>query len=200
MSRDPFDGRSDMTEAERAAFASLSRQASPSSALEERVVAALKETGTLRERRSLFVRFGVPIGALAAAGILFAAGVAAGRRQSTPAADARPEFVLFLLEGKDFDRGTGAPNEHVAEYKRWAENLGKQGLLVGGEKLGQEGLSLSRNRTDIVVEKERVDGESSPQGYFVIRARDVDQALAIAKDCPHVRHGGRISLRPIEKV
>ena len=38
----------------------------------------------------------------------------------------------------------------------------------------------------------------APRGYFVIRARDLDEAIAIAKDCPQLRHGGCVVLRPID--
>ncbi len=142
MNDERFD---DLTAAESADFAALPRVSAPPPVLEERVVAALKERGILRNRRSFALRLGLPIGALAAAGILFAAGLAAGRRENKPApADPRPEFVLFLQEGMDFDRGSGAADEHVAEYKAWAGALGKQGLIVGGEKLKEGGLFLVR--------------------------------------------------------
>jgi hypothetical protein len=42
--------------------------------------------------------------------------------------------------------------------------------------------------------------EGAPRGYFVIRARDLAKAIAIARDCPHLKHGGWIALRPIDKV
>jgi hypothetical protein len=199
MSHESFD---DLTEVERGAFGALPRDAAPPPALEERVVAALKERGLIQSRRSSALRFGVPIGALAAAVLLFAAGLAVGRRAGAHApADPRPEFVLFLQEGKDFDRGFGAADEHVAEYKAWAQALGRQGLIVAGEKLKEEGLFVEKNGSETFIGAEKVLGSDvAPRGYFVIRARDLDQALAIAKDCPHVKHGGRISLRPIDKV
>jgi hypothetical protein len=36
-----------------------------------------------------------------------------------------------------------------------------------------------------------------PRGYFVISARDADEARRIAATCPHLRHGGRIVLRRV---
>jgi len=36
-----------------------------------------------------------------------------------------------------------------------------------------------------------------PTGYFVIEARDLEEAEAIAREHPHVRRGGVIEVRPI---
>ncbi len=49
-------------------------------------------------------------------------------------------------------------------------------------------------------------GPASPAGalggYFVVSARDYDAALAIAiaRSCPHLKHGGTIEVRAIEET
>jgi hypothetical protein len=162
--------------------------------LEDRVVAALRAEGVLKPpRRSTGYR------ALAASLILFVAGAAAGRLAPRSAApeDPRPQFVLLLEEGKDFDAGS----DHVAEYTAWARALGAAGRIVSGEKLKDDAVVLSNRDAGVAIETETVTSdEAAPRGYFVIRAHDLDEAIAIAKDCPHLKHGGRISLRPIDKT
>jgi hypothetical protein len=34
-------------------------------------------------------------------------------------------------------------------------------------------------------------------GYFVIEAANWEEAVALARTCPHLRYGGRIALRPV---
>ena len=34
-------------------------------------------------------------------------------------------------------------------------------------------------------------------GFFVIKAASREEAIAIAKTCPHLRHGGRVAVRPV---
>jgi hypothetical protein len=34
-------------------------------------------------------------------------------------------------------------------------------------------------------------------GYFIIRARNMDEAMKIATECPHLKYGGKIDIRPI---
>jgi hypothetical protein len=199
MTHDAFD---EWTESERAALRALPRTMAPPEGLEGRVVSALQAEGLLKARRSGGLRatpWLVRFGAVAATLVLFAAGVATGRVASRPAEpeDPRPQFVLLLQEGKEFEGG----EDHVAEYTAWARSLGARGLIVAGEKLKDDAVVLSRKDAGVTIETEKVTSEeSAPRGYFVIRARDLDEAIAIARECPHLKHGGQVSLRPIDKV
>jgi hypothetical protein len=35
------------------------------------------------------------------------------------------------------------------------------------------------------------------RGFFIISAGSFEDALAVARGCPHLRHGGAILVRPI---
>jgi hypothetical protein len=199
MTHDDFD---EPTETERAAFQALPRESPPPEDLEDRVVAALRARGILRAARvggRRTMRATLFVAASAAAAALFMAGLVTGRHAAAPEVlgDTRPQFVLLLQEGKGFDRGT----DHLAEYAAWARALGARGELVAGEKLKDDAVLLSNGDTGLTIRTVAVEGaEDTPRGYFVIRARDLAEAIAIARDCPHLKHGGRIALRPIDKV
>jgi hypothetical protein len=122
---------------------------------------------------------------------------AASFRAATPtrvaaASDSIPQFLLLLYD----DNSTGPPPSDeriaaiIAEYSAWARGLAAAGHLVSAEKLSDEpsdwlgGTVATRNG-------ERVGG------FFLIRARDLDQARRIAGECPHLKYGGHIELRPI---
>lgn len=112
----------------------------------------------------------------AAAVLLFLAGFAfhAWRTQT-------PEFthVLFLSNGPAY-RPARVPMERVDEYRAWARDLRTRNVVIDGVKLKSAPSPLS--------------------GYFMIRARDLDEAKRIAATCPHVRHGGTIEVREIDGV
>jgi hypothetical protein len=38
------------------------------------------------------------------------------------------------------------------------------------------------------------------RGMFSIKADSAEQARKIAESCPHLKHGGKIVIRPIEKT
>lgn len=138
------------------------------------------------------------LGYAAAATLVFAVGTRVGRWAATGPTDPRPQFLLLLYEPASF-----APNaDHnalVAEYSAWADSLRRRGVLVGGEELTHEGsVVLARRVDEVTVEAGDVASEAGPiGGFFIIRAASMTDALALARDCPHLRHGGWIALRAI---
>jgi hypothetical protein len=186
--------QNDLTAEESRALEALSRGPEPPPGLEESVVSRLAQRGFIAPRRRTWIT-----GALAAAAglALFAAGVAVGtRRASAPApspAPAMTRYVLLLYDAPGEETLSAAEMaDRVSEYRNWAVALRKQGSDITGEKLARESLDLGPTGAAPV-----------PQplgGYFVFSAKDRDAARAVARSCPHVRHGGRAELRPIEET
>jgi hypothetical protein len=171
-------------------------------ALEERVVSALRAEGLVRTSqkkgvnvRTLHARWA------AAAGILLALGIFAGsygaRTDSGATQDSRPQFALLLYEDASYQ--TAPPDgqqARVAEYAGWARRLAGEGKLVDAGKLSDAGHLLAGTDGSTAVVPRAPEGVLA--GYFVIRARDRDEAERIARECPHLKYGGTISLREIE--
>jgi hypothetical protein len=114
-----------------------------------------------------------------------------------PASDRRPEFLLLVYEGAGFDRSAG---QHAlfAEYSAWARGLRARGLLVQGRALERGSSLLQASTGRVLVEHHEVTADAGTiTGLFIIRAADSAQALAIARTCPHLKHGGTLVLRPI---
>ena len=161
----------------------LRREVDPPGLLEARVRRTLRGRGLLRPGRMapawrVWAR-------VAAVLILLAAGYWAGRRSGAgdvPSAEGR-RYVLLLYEDSAFQ--TAIPEEQlVAEYSAWAATLSRQGQLDLGEKLADDDLMLPGR-------------EDTLGGFFIIRAGDDAEALAIARACPHLKYGGRVALREI---
>jgi hypothetical protein len=72
------------------------------------------------------------------------------------------------------------------------------GRLAGAEKLEDwSGFYLSASGVESIP---FTPGTDQLGGFFVIRARDYDDALRTAQDHPHLRRGGTIELRAIEDL
>ena len=171
----------ELREAERRALAELKRDLSPPADAEARIVDALRARGVIRRRVS-------PMEWVAAAALLiavFSAGVWSGRPASPQNPARGPRFVLLLYGG---DAGTGS--DRHGEYATWARTIASRGIEVDGEELAAAQIELPQS-----------DGASSatraPAGYFIVSASTIEEARQIASTCPHLRHGGRIVIRPI---
>lgn len=162
-------------------LSSLPRELPPPPALRGRVVDALRARALLSAATPLH-----PWLRLAAAITLFAAGAAAGRfAPSALISDSEspmPRFALLLFEPASFDT-TASHDDLAAEYGAWAASLGAQ--FVSGDALGD-------SRT--------LGGDSpavEPTGFFIVNAVDYDAALTLARECPHLRHGGVVTVRTV---
>ena len=83
----------------------------------------------------------------------------------------------------------------VAEYKAWAGRLAASGVLVAGEKLADE--PITRLAANGASEMPRYTADELG-GFFIIQAADSAEAFRIARDCPHLKHGGTVQVRRIE--
>jgi hypothetical protein len=178
-------------QSERIPLDSLAKVIAPPPELENRVVGALSGRGLLRSRRPRGVLLSV---AAAAVIVGFIAGIAIGRREpSTPPATAANRFVLFLEPLPEEIAGDSSHEPaRVAEYRAWAKRVRESGRAISGEKL-RDGTRVVNPRVWAGV----VSGDAVG-GYFVISARDFEDALSVARDCPHARHGGTIVVRAID--
>ncbi|HEV3353134.1 MAG TPA: YciI family protein [Acidimicrobiales bacterium] len=87
----------------------------------------------------------------------------------------------------------------TAAYMAWGEEMGKRGILQGGERL--------RPTTDATTVQVREDGvltsdgpfaETKEQigGFYLVDCKDLDQAIEVAAQLPGARNGS-IEVRPI---
>jgi len=145
------------------------------------------------------------VGAVAAAALVAGlAGYGVGTRQlaeragpvSSEAGAAEPTYLILLHEDSTFRRGE-APVPRavlVAEYDRWADRLERAGRLISAAALPPDSTVWLGPPHAPTALGDRVDG------FFEIRAKDRAEAEGVAATCPHLRHGGRIEVRLIDRT
>jgi hypothetical protein len=164
-------------------FDRLPRELDPARDLEDRTVATLQRGGLLRSSRRRVQGW-----VLAAASLLiFLSGVAVGRALDRSAApDERPRFVLLLMDSPPSE-STEAELRVVDAYRRWASSLRDEGRFVSGARLDDRSAGVPAIR----------EGAEKLEGYFVISAASLEEAVRVATTCPHAARGGRIVVRPV---
>jgi hypothetical protein len=163
----------------------------------DRIADALAARGLIRRASpSRFGRVRWALASAAAAAAAFAVGllIGAGASARAPGPSA-PRFVLFLSPLPSED-AAGEPGR-VAEYRRWAAGVRSQGRFIAGEKLEDGGSVVSASGETAAPAPE---SSGAVAGYFVFEAKSLEDAVAIARSCPHVKHGGRITVRAVAPV
>ena len=115
-----------------------------------------------------------------------------------------PDFVLLL------NRPVGAPPALSAEqssaitkeYMGWSDRMRTQGHLKAGEKLTFDAGRVMRPAGGRVMITDGPFAESKELlgGFFLIAAKDYDEACHLAESCPHFKYGGSIEVRQIDPM
>ena len=191
---------------ERQALAGLVREKMPAPLLEERVVETLKQSKLLRSSRSVrgpgMARIGI---AVAASSLCFILGAMAGVQWvSKPGPKTNSaEFMLVLQAAPEQSapRSSDEVLQRVREYSNWAGELRQQGVRVDGEKLKREAriLRVVDGRAGVVSENRSDGNQDAIAGYFLVEAQDYEHAVKVAEGCPHLKYGGSIEVRQIDR-
>jgi hypothetical protein len=100
------------------------------------------------------------------------------------------QFMLLLHQAPNYN--TDLPREKMMEMTRkyiaWADALRQKGKIVGGEKLtASGGRQLRSNGGKLVVsDGPYAEAKDVIGGYFIVEAKDLAEAEAIARECPHM--------------
>lgn len=115
-----------------------------------------------------------------------------------------PSFMLLLYQSPSKFQNVSPEDiqKVIAKYVAWREDLVRQNKLRGGEKLANEGGRRLRIQGDQVSVTDGPYSEATEVlgGYFTIEAANYDEAIAIARTCPHLAGNQRIEIRQIDAV
>jgi hypothetical protein len=113
-------------------------------------------------------------------------------------------FMLIARDGpQDFADVSPEDMQRIIEkYVAWGNKLEEAGKKKAGSKLRDgEGKVLRGNSGKLTV----TDGPFSETkevvgGYWMIDAADYDEAVELARDCPHIEYGASLEIREVEQV
>lgn len=183
----------------------LEADVDPPEALHDDVLARLRAEGLVKiARPPMWPAAARP--SLAAAAILVAFFVGRAFPSSPPSEvatgvegtglDEGSRFALLLYEDARFDPQGRSESELVGMYAGWAAGVARSGALELGEKLGSERLVLEPGEEGATLTPSGAGDALA--GFFIVRASNADEAVALARDMPHHRLGGTVVVRPID--
>ena len=107
-------------------------------------------------------------------------------------------LLIYAAEQPDTDMGDAPPDEMDA-YNAFTRDIRERGLFEGGEALHPTASATTvRVRDGEVVATDGPFAETKEAlgGYYLINARDLDEAIETAAKIPGARYGS-IEIRPI---
>jgi hypothetical protein len=112
-----------------------------------------------------------------------------------------PQYMLLLRDDPTVFQGL-SPEEGqqvMKKYGDWRESLGKR--ITAGNKLadGHGRVLQPKAGKTAVIDGPFAESKEVMAGYFVLEADGYDQAVEVAKSCPHVAFG-TIEIRQVERT
>lgn len=93
------------------------------------------------------------------------------------------EFLL-ILKGNGMDELSPEEMQHLLQdYKQWVADLGEQ--YLAGQRLENTG-SLHSDQDSIITDGPFLESKEIIAGYFLIRAKNQQDADTIAQSSPHL--------------
>ena len=104
---------------------------------------------------------------------------------------------LLLIAGNENQLNDGSRTEAWAEY---AQNLATAGKIRGGERLRPSASATTLRLNGggrLLSDGPYAETKEQLGGYFVVEAKDLDEAVELASTMPHLADGGTVEIRPI---
>jgi hypothetical protein len=109
------------------------------------------------------------------------------------------EKYMFIFVGGDPSHlSPDAQQAHMQKWFAWVEKLTKEKRYVGGEALTPGGKTIS-GVAKTVTDGPFTESKEVVGGYFVVQAKDMAEAVEMAKRCPDYELGGSVQVREVMK-
>jgi len=105
---------------------------------------------------------------------------------------------MLIFRGNEWHKGM-SPEEMQrisGQWMAWFKRLMDEGKAVAGNPLEPKGKIVS-GKSGRVVDGPFAESKEAVGGYFLLKVADMDEAIAIAQQCPGLPHGAKIEVRPV---
>jgi hypothetical protein len=106
---------------------------------------------------------------------------------------------MLIFRGTDWHQGL-SPEEMqkvASAWMGWFNRLTDQGKAIAGNPLESKGKVISGKGGRVVADGPFAESKEAIGGYFILNVDTMDEAVAIAKDCPGLPYGVKIEVRPV---
>jgi hypothetical protein len=106
---------------------------------------------------------------------------------------------MLIFRGNDWHKGL-SPEEMQKisdQWMAWFKRLSEEGRAVAGNPLEPRGKIVSGAHGRVVADGPFAESKEAIGGYFLLKVGSIDEAVAIAQQCPGLPYGAKIEVRPV---
>jgi len=111
----------------------------------------------------------------------------------------KQDEYLLVFRGNEWYKGL-SPEEMqkvASQWMAWFNRLTEQGKAIAGNPLESEGKIVSGKNGRVVADGPFAESKEAIGGYFLLQVKSLDEAVAIAKECPGLAYGAVVEVRPV---
>lgn len=120
----------------------------------------------------------------------------------SPMPNASPYLLLFRNAGPDVHQHLSPTQRQqlTQKWNDWYDGLAARGKVAHGRPLELTGRVVSGPRGERVIDGPYAEAKEVVGGYFFLTVADLDEATAIAQQCPGLPLGLTVEVRPVAHV
>ena len=106
---------------------------------------------------------------------------------------------LLIFRGTDWHSGLSPEQMQKvgSDWMAWFKRLSDQGKVAGGNPLEPAGKIVSGKGGRVVADGPFAESKEAIGGYFLLKVDSMEEAVAIAQECPGLPYGVKVEVRPI---
>ncbi|MBX9784211.1 MAG: YciI family protein [Chitinophagaceae bacterium] len=110
------------------------------------------------------------------------------------------EFMMIfrMAPMPNFQPAPEQMQESIKQWQDWIGGIAAQGKFGSTNQLGFTGKTLKADGA--VTDGPYAEVKEIVGGYIIVKANDIDDALALAKGCPILYMGGHVEVRDIMQI
>jgi len=110
------------------------------------------------------------------------------------------EFMM-IFRSEPNAWGNLSPEQMQASTKKWQDWIGgiaAQEKFVSTNRLGFSGKTIKPN--DVTIDGPYAELKEIVGGYMVVKAKNLEDAVQMAKGCPTISIGGSVEIRDVMEI
>jgi hypothetical protein len=106
---------------------------------------------------------------------------------------------MLIFRGTDWYRDLSSEElqQVIDRWMAWFDRLTEQGKAIAGNPLESESRIVSGSGGRVVSDGPFAEAKEMIGGYFLLKVDTLEEAVAIAQECPGLPYGTRVEVRPV---